>query len=184
MKSLFVDVSGSERVLDGVTTDKYDIKALIRACDSPNVVYNKEPKETDLVVVNSMTVFARTLKGNKIIKHKPTGKFIFELKTDSLNLPSGVTLNDGMLLALKNLVFEVLYTHYSSSPYFLAPNAIPTPFGLIKRADGTIEALFQLVVNHEELEKLSDDFVYTSVESAKDDRGFYKVYKQFKFTKE
>lgn len=182
MKSVFIDTSGHSDFLNRVTPDKYDLEALIRACDSPNIVYSKDSKDTDTIAIHHLSAFVRTLKGNKIAKCT-TGKSVFEAKIKEFNLPNGVSLNDSMLFMLKDLLRNLYPTEYSKG-INLALNSAPTPFGLIQRADGTVEALFQLVVNHEVLENLNHDFVYVSVEEGKKDKNFLKAYKQFKYTKE
>lgn len=184
MKSVFIDTSGHCDFLSRVTPDKYDLEALIRACDSPNVVYSKESKDTDTVVVNHIVVFARTIKENKIVKCNTTGKFMFESKIAKFNFPSGVSLNDCMMFMLKDLLYCLYNESYGKNPQILALNSAPTPFGIIKRADGTNESLFQLVLNHEVLTDINHDFSYVPVEEAEKNISFHEAYKQFKFTKE
>lgn len=177
MKPVFINTGNTVDFSD-VNRDRYSLEALIRACDSPSVVLSKDGGD---VVVDTVSFIVRTFKHNNIIHCTKTDKVLFEAVTSEV-MPSGITLNDFMLVTAKHLLTDKLYTAYDKEK--IVTSAFPVPFGIIERVDGTREALFQIAVNHEILSNLSEGYEYVPVEDFKNSVDFNKAYQQFKFTKE
>ena len=172
--SVFINTKSEE--LPKVSCDCYNVGSLIKLCNDPNVILvrgsNKNP------VVDHVCFFVRTATDNKIIVNTTTNKTIFEANAND-SLPEGVTLNDYMLINAREFLVE-LYKDYSALS--IVKNSCPTPYGITQRPDGTLEALFQIVVNHLELKDPTSPHAYVNVEDHYSD--FDKAYKQFIKTKE
>ena len=185
MKPAFINTGKSSIDFSDVTSDQYNLEAIIRACDSPYIVLSKGITDLDTPLekaIDLVSFIVRTFKDNKLVYNTVFNKAVFEANLINTTLPDGVTLNDFMLISARELLTKTLYPKYDTRT--IALNAIPTPFGITKRDDGTHEALFQIVVNHEILTELNTDYSYTPVLNYENDKDFHKVYQQFKFTKE
>ena len=178
---VFINTGDTSLDLSGIDTDHYSLEAVIRACDSPYVVFSRYNETTNEKVVEAVSFILRTFKGNKLVANTKSNRVVFEIKAYD-KLPEGITLNDFMLFSAKEFLTQIIYPKYDNKD--IAINAVPTPFGIIQRADNTNEALFQIVVNNEVLTELNDGYSYVAVEEYKNDRDFHKIYQQFKFTRE
>lgn len=156
----------------------FNLGLLLRLCDDPNVVLDIESEDS---VVDHVCFFLRTFKGNLVVCNPKNNKVVFEAEASKL-IPKGTTLSDFMLVSAKTLLSEVIFSESARDK--IALNSAPTPFGVIKRADGTKEAMFQLVVDSEVLTELSEPYKYMSVDRFKNNKHFFKVFKQFKYTKD
>lgn len=176
---VFVNTSDAHFDLSGVDSDHYSLDTVIRVCDDPNIVLSKESSYEK--VIESVSFILRTIKGNKLVANTKSNKVVFSVSKYT-KFPDGVTINDFMLYSAKEFLTRIIYPKYHNKDIVF--NAIPTPFGVIQREDGTNEALFQIVINHEVLTELGTGYAYVPVEDYKNSSDFYKIYQQFKFTKE
>lgn len=181
MNPVFINTGNTPFDFSDVDYSHYNLGAELRACDSPNVVLSKDTSSTHEKVIESVSFILRTLKGNLLVSNTNSNKVVFEVKAHN-KLPEGITLNDFMLFSAKEFLTSIIYPNYDIKD--IAINAIPIPFGVIKRADNTHEALFQIVVNHSVLTEPNKGYAYVPVSDFKNDKDFHKIYQQFKFTKE
>ncbi len=181
MNPVFINTGNTPFDLSDVDYSHYNLGAELRACDSPNVVLSKDTSSTHEKVIESVSFILRTLKGNLLVSNTNSNKVVFEVKAHN-KLPEGITLNDFMLFSAKEFLTSIIYPNYDIKD--IAINAIPIPFGVIKRADNTHEALFQIVVNDEVLKNLNEGFSYVPVKDLEDNEEFNKILPQFKYTKE
>lgn len=157
---------------------EYDLGLLLTICDDPNITLcHDNSKES---IIDHVCFFLRTFEGNLVVCNPKDNKVVFKSLVGK-HIPEGTTINDFMLFTAKQLLTNILYPRALGDK--IAFNVFPTPFGVIKRADGTSEAMFQLVVKHDVLSELCKPYEYLSVDRFKDNPQFHKVYKQFKYTR-